>query len=557
MAFFARTYFTGDGVTTDYTLSFSYLSQDHIKVYLDGVLTTEWTWLTPTSIRLNSAPSNGVVVLFKRSTSPAARIVNYTVPSSFNADELNTDSIQQLYLSQEALDAEEVLLADDPATGQWDAKNRRIVNAADPINPQDVATKLWTETGLTSQLTLAENAKTAAQAAQAAAELAQAAAELARNAAQTAETNAETAETGAVTARTAAQAAQAAAEAAQLAAETAATNAASSATAASGSAMSATSSATAAAADALAADTARIAAQAAQSAAVAAQAAAEAAQTAAELAETNAAASAAAAASSEAGVDADRVAAETAAAGAATSETNAATSASLADADRIAAQAAQAAAETARDQAQTAQAAAELAETNAETAEANAAASATAAEVAKIEWQGVWSGVTAYAVNDAVENNGTSYICTVAHTNQQPPNASFWDVLAEKGEQGAAGSGSGDMLAANNLSDVVNASTARTNLGLAIGTDVQAADINLDQLASLVLVADRVVYADGANSLALSVLTAAGRALIDDVDVAAQRTTLGLGTSATSNSTTSTLDPSGGSDDDTWYKVAA
>ena len=34
--------------------------------------------------------------------------------------------------------------------------------------------------------------------------------------------------------------------------------------------------------------------------------------------------------------------------------------------------------------------------------------------------------------------------------------------------------GGGDMLAANNLSDVANAATSRTNLGVAIGTDVQA-----------------------------------------------------------------------------------
>lgn len=42
------------------------------------------------------------------------------------------------------------------------------------------------------------------------------------------------------------------------------------------------------------------------------------------------------------------------------------------------------------------------------------------------------------------------------------------------GPTGPAGPGSGDMLAANNLSDLANKPTSRTNLGVAIGTDVQA-----------------------------------------------------------------------------------
>lgn len=58
--------------------------------------------------------------------------------------------------------------------------------------------------------------------------------------------------------------------------------------------------------------------------------------------------------------------------------------------------------------------------------------------------RGAWLIGSAYAVNDVVTHNGTSYIARVAHSGSQPPSAN-WMVLAEKGDQGPAGVGAGDM----------------------------------------------------------------------------------------------------------------
>lgn len=51
-------------------------------------------------------------------------------------------------------------------------------------------------------------------------------------------------------------------------------------------------------------------------------------------------------------------------------------------------------------------------------------------------WLGAWNSTTSYAINNLAENGGSTYICTTAHTNSEPPSAN-WELFASKGDNGS------------------------------------------------------------------------------------------------------------------------
>lgn len=83
--------------------------------------------------------------------------------------------------------------------------------------------------------------------------------------------------------------------------------------------------------------------------------------------------------------------------------------------------------------------------------------------------------------------------------------------------------------------------TARSNLGLAIGTNVQAYDATLAALAGVTTAANSIIYATGVDTFDVATLSSFARTLIDDADASAARTTLGLGTISTQNSNNVTI----------------
>lgn len=150
------------------------------------------------------------------------------------------------------------------------------------------------------------------------------------------------------------------------------------------------------------------------------------------------------------------------------------------------------------------------------------------------DWEGMWMTSTAYVPNDMVREDGSVYICLTGHTSgtfATDLSNSLWELFASKGSTGA---GSGDMVAANNLSEVVDADTALANLGggsvgINMFKDTSAADVRteisaqeqnavLDDLAGLTQAADKIVGFDSAS-------TAATFDLLDEDDMASDSET--------------------------------
>ena len=138
--------YTGDGNTSAYSIPFSYRSTADLIVPIAGSATTAFTLnAAGTTLTFTSPPASAAAIEIRRKTSQGTKLVDYASGSVLTESDLDTDSDQAFFMSQEAIDDANDVIKVSATNFQWDATNKRIINVADPTSAQDVATKNYLE----------------------------------------------------------------------------------------------------------------------------------------------------------------------------------------------------------------------------------------------------------------------------------------------------------------------------------------------------------------------------------------------------------------------------
>ena len=162
-----QTTYTGNGSTTNYSFTFEYLKQADVKVTLDTVATTAFTFANATTLSFSTAPANGVAIRIFRDTASDNLTATFFPGSAIKAEDLNENFTQNLYVTQES-DAE-AASATTTANGAVTTANSATAtangavttaNAADTKSDAAVATANTSNTNSTAAVATANTAST-------------------------------------------------------------------------------------------------------------------------------------------------------------------------------------------------------------------------------------------------------------------------------------------------------------------------------------------------------------------------------------------------------------
>lgn len=95
--------YSGDGLNRQFVVPFDYLDRAHVSALVDGT-PSPFVWLGSGVIRLNTAPAAGSVVQVRRDTPRDVPLVDYANGNVVLDSDLDTSTLQALYVAQEAFD---------------------------------------------------------------------------------------------------------------------------------------------------------------------------------------------------------------------------------------------------------------------------------------------------------------------------------------------------------------------------------------------------------------------------------------------------------------------
>lgn len=130
--------YTGDGVTKQYTLSFPYLSKDHVYVRVNSENKT-FTWLNDSTVVLDDVPASGADIMIYRNTPKDDHLVKFKAGTGFREQDLNTMNTQVFYLVQEALESVDIEELYRCRTEAVNAKNTAVSAKNEAVSAKDIA----------------------------------------------------------------------------------------------------------------------------------------------------------------------------------------------------------------------------------------------------------------------------------------------------------------------------------------------------------------------------------------------------------------------------------
>ena len=136
MAYSFVTYTSAGGQT--YSVPFPYLDVDHVKVLINGVETTAFTWSDAATIHLNAAPAVGAIILIKRETPRDGMDNSFSAQPRLKGGDLDEALLQTYYIGLEALDGTQL---------DWDAVEAKDLALAAQAAAEAAADLAATYTG--------------------------------------------------------------------------------------------------------------------------------------------------------------------------------------------------------------------------------------------------------------------------------------------------------------------------------------------------------------------------------------------------------------------------